>query len=222
MNLAADRLDCSRIWLGGIEEAADDGQGGQAGVDRPVRRRSAGSSRYLSDDLDLGALRYHYPNIEVGGAVAAELSVYLRCLFRRRCGTALRVFSPSNPCRRMPFITRLRHSTRSPISTSTEFFATVVSAITHEGVGIPKGVELNWKRIATNKEIGAGKTPISTFVIRAENGVADVEMEPMFSYEVRIETRAVGTLKWIGNAVYRAYYEVDRGEKALPFLPHPL
>lgn len=100
--------------------------------------------------------------------------------------------------------------------------ATVVSAITHEGVGIPEGVELNWKRIATNKEIGAGKTPISTFVIRAENGVADVEVESMFSYEVRIETRAVGALKWIGNAVYRAYYEVDRGEKAPPFLPHPL
>lgn len=29
--------------------------------------------------------------------------------------------------------------------------ATVVSAITHEGVAIPEGVELNWTRIATNK-----------------------------------------------------------------------
>jgi len=100
--------------------------------------------------------------------------------------------------------------------------ATVVSAVTHEGVGIPEGVELNWKNPATNKEIGAGRTPISTFVVRAEGGVADVEVEPMFSYEVRVERRPVGTLKEIGNTVYRAYFEVDRGEKAPPMLPHPL
>jgi len=100
--------------------------------------------------------------------------------------------------------------------------ATIVSSVVHEGVGIPNGVKLTWNEIATNKRLGAGKAHISTFTIRSEGEIEEMNVEPMFAYEVRIEGHPVGTLKWIGNSVYHVFYEVDKGEKAPLFLQSPL
>ena len=91
-----------------------------------------------------------------------------------------------------------------------KMLATVVSAVTREGVGKPDGVELTWEDFATNKQLEAGRTQISTFVVRAESEVEDAQVEPIFSYEVRIEGHQVD-LKWIGNHVYRVVAEVDTG-----------
>lgn len=99
---------------------------------------------------------------------------------------------------------------------------TFISAVTHEGVGVPEGTDLTWLDIATNKRLGAGKTEISKFVVRAEGEVKDVKVEPMFSYEVRIEGRPVATLKWIANQIYRIMAEVDTGKKLPVFAPYPL
>jgi hypothetical protein len=66
------------------------------------------------------------------------------------------------------------------------------------------------------------RTPISTFVVRADDGVEDVQVEPIFSYEVRIEGRPVATLKAIGNHVYRVMAEVDTGKPLSMFAPYPL
>jgi hypothetical protein len=100
--------------------------------------------------------------------------------------------------------------------------ATVVSAVTHEAVGIPHGVKLTWEDYASNKRLGAGKAHISTFVVRTEGEIEEVDVETFFSYDVRIEGRAVGTLKWIGNQVYRVMAEVETGEPLSPFAPYPL
>ncbi len=100
--------------------------------------------------------------------------------------------------------------------------ATVASAVTHEGVGIPHGVTLTWEEYATHKRLGAGKAHISTFVIRTEGEAEDVDVEPLFSYDVRIEGRPIGNLRWIGNSVYRAFAEVDTGQPLPPLAPHPL
>jgi hypothetical protein len=100
--------------------------------------------------------------------------------------------------------------------------ATVASAVTREGVGVPEGVKLKWEDIATNKRLGAGKAHISTFVISSEGEIKDVEVEPMFSYEIRIEGRPIDTLKWIANNVYRIVAEVDTGQKLSMFAPYPL
>lgn len=99
---------------------------------------------------------------------------------------------------------------------------TFVSSVTNEGVGLPHGAELTWEDFATNKRLGAGKAQISTFVVRTEGEVKDVKVEPMFSYEVRIEGRPVGTLKWIANQIYHVIAEVDTGEKLSIFAPYPL
>lgn len=101
--------------------------------------------------------------------------------------------------------------------------ATIVCSVTNEGAGIPHEAELTWEDYATHKRLGAGKAHISTFVVtHAKGEIEEVNVEPMFSYEVTIERRPVGTLKWIGNSVYRAFYEVEKGQKAPLFLASPL
>jgi hypothetical protein len=80
-------------------------------------------------------------------------------------------------------------------------------------VGIPDGVKLTWVDPATNKRLGPGKAEISTFTARSEGEIEAVTVEPMFSYEARIEKWPVDTLAWIGNHVYRVMAEIDRGEK---------
>lgn len=100
--------------------------------------------------------------------------------------------------------------------------ATVLSAVTREGVGLPDGVDLTWEDYATNKKLGEGKAQISTFVVRTEGKAMDVRVEPMFSYEVRIEGRPVAALKWLGNHIYRTVAEIDTGEPLSMFAPYPL
>lgn len=100
--------------------------------------------------------------------------------------------------------------------------ATVVSAVTREGVGIPHGVDLIWEDYGSNKALGPGRTQISTFVVRTEDDAANVQVEPMFPYEVRIEGRPVDTLKWLGNHVYRVVTEIDTGKPLSLFAPYPL
>jgi|SRR6478672_1124047 len=100
--------------------------------------------------------------------------------------------------------------------------ATIVSAVTREGVGIPDGVKLTWVDPATNKRLGSGRTQISTFTALSEGEIEAVTVEPMFSYEVRIEMSSVGTLAWIGNHVYRVMAEIDTGEPLSMFAPYPL
>jgi len=55
-----------------------------------------------------------------------------------------------------------------------------------------------------------------------EDEAEDVDVEPLFSYEVRIEGSPVGSLRWLGNSVYKAFAEVDTGEPLSPFAPYPL
>lgn len=100
--------------------------------------------------------------------------------------------------------------------------ATVVAAVHHEAVGIPDGVKLTWEDYATNKGLGAGKAHISTFVVRTEGEADDVDVEPIFRYQVRIEERPINYFRGLGNHVYRVFAEIDTGQPLSPFAPYPL
>jgi hypothetical protein len=99
---------------------------------------------------------------------------------------------------------------------------TVASAVHLEGVGLPEGVDLAWEKYATNSVLGAGKTHISTFVIRAEGKAEDVAVEPQFTYQVRIEGRPLNVLVWIAKIVYRVVTECETGKQLAPFAPYPI
>lgn len=100
--------------------------------------------------------------------------------------------------------------------------ATVVSSVTKEAIGKPNGVELTWEEYASRKLLGAGKAHISTFVVRAEGEVQDVNVETFFSYEVLIEGRPLRQLVGIGHTVYKVFWEVDTGKRMTGAEPFPL
>jgi hypothetical protein len=79
------------------------------------------------------------------------------------------------------------------------------------------GIRLKWDDYGTHKELGERRQKISTFVVRAEDGVKDVTVEPLFSYEVRIEGRPIDVLKGTGHEVYRVMAEIEIGGQLDPF-----
>lgn len=98
----------------------------------------------------------------------------------------------------------------------------VATAIAHEAVGIPEGVDVTWRRYGTNRPLGAGDTHVSTFVATSESGVEDMSVEPHFAYEVRLEGQRVDPLRGIAHEVYRVLYECETGQPLSPFAPYPL
>lgn len=57
--------------------------------------------------------------------------------------------------------------------------------------------------------------------MRAE-GVEEVTVETLFSYEVQIEGRPIGVLKGIGHEVYRVMAEIETNGNLDPFAAFPL
>lgn len=100
--------------------------------------------------------------------------------------------------------------------------ATVVSAVHHEAIGVPEGVEARWEMSATNRPLGSGKTHISTFVAFAEAEGVEVKVYPSFAYQVRIEGRPINYLVGIAQEVFRIVAEVETGEPLSPFAPYPI
>jgi len=100
--------------------------------------------------------------------------------------------------------------------------ATVASAVQHEGVGIPEGVTINWQKAGTNQPLGSGETHVSTFTASSESELAEMDVQPIFAYEVRIEGRPLGLLVGIVREAYRVLVECETGKPLSPFAPYPL
>jgi hypothetical protein len=101
--------------------------------------------------------------------------------------------------------------------------STIASAVTHEGVGTTGSAKIDWREIATDKALGSGKAQISRFIARVTEGeINDVDVQPMFSYQVRVEGRQVDNLLWIAKRVYRVVFECQEGEGLSPFAAYPI
>jgi hypothetical protein len=102
--------------------------------------------------------------------------------------------------------------------------ATVASAVEHEGVGLDYGVSVEWEKHATNQPLGGGEQHVSTFVVTAEDEgeLGEVQIEPMFGYEVRIEGRPLSFLKGFVHEIYPILVECETGESLSPLAQYPL
>jgi hypothetical protein len=100
--------------------------------------------------------------------------------------------------------------------------ATIASAVVREGVGVREGVNIAWQRYGTGRSLGSGVTHVSTFTASAELELAAGDVQPMFSYEVRIEGRRVDVLKGIVHDIYPVLVEAETGEPLPIFAPYPL
>ena len=100
--------------------------------------------------------------------------------------------------------------------------ATVASSVVREGVGTSEGVSISWQEYGTNQPLGSGETHVSTFTAASESEIKEVDVEPLFSYEVRIEGRPLSYLKGIVHDIYPVLFECENGTPLSPFAPYPL
>ena len=98
---------------------------------------------------------------------------------------------------------------------------TVAAAVQHEAVGINEGIKLTWQEYATGKLLTSDETHVSTFVVRAEREILSVDVQPQFTYEVRIEGRPLNVLVGVARHVYRVLIECETGKPLSPFAPYP-
>jgi hypothetical protein len=84
-------------------------------------------------------------------------------------------------------------------------------------------VSITWQKYATNQPLGSGQTHVSTFTASfAESEAENVDVEPMFAYEVRIEGRPIHILRGIAVEVSRVLVECETGKPLSPFAAYPL
>ena len=74
---------------------------------------------------------------------------------------------------------------------------TIASAVVREGVGTLEDVTITWHKYATERPLGSGETHIPTFTASSGAGVGELDVEPLFGYEVRIERRPLNVFKGI-------------------------
>jgi hypothetical protein len=99
---------------------------------------------------------------------------------------------------------------------------TVASAVQNEWIGINEGIKIAWSEMATNKVLTSGKTQISAFTVIAEREIRDVDVQPHFSYQVRIEGRPLDMLVSIAKHVFPILIECETGKPLSPFAPYPI
>jgi hypothetical protein len=100
--------------------------------------------------------------------------------------------------------------------------AAIASSVVREGVGTRTDVKITWQKYGTDRPLGSGETHISTFTASSEAEVGELDVEPMFGYEVRIEGRPIDYLKGFVHDVYPVLVECEKGEQLSPFAPYPL
>ena len=99
---------------------------------------------------------------------------------------------------------------------------TVASAVQHEGVGVPGGVNITWEKPATGSTLGRGETHVSTFTASSETEISEADIEPLFTYEVRIEGRRLSIFTAIVREAWPVLVECETGEPLSPFAQYPL
>jgi hypothetical protein len=100
--------------------------------------------------------------------------------------------------------------------------ATVVSAIQMEYVGVGEGVTIAWDEYATNKPLGDGKTYISSFTATSETEIKEMDVNPGFTYQVRIEEMPLDILVGIARRVFETITACETGQLPHPFALYPI
>ena len=98
------------------------------------------------------------------------------------------------------------------------------TALEHESVGHDLGAVIDWQQHVTNRSLGSGEVHVSTFTASADDEaeLEEIEVEPMFSYEVPIDGRPISYLTGFVHDIYPVLYECGTGQPLSIFAPHPL
>lgn len=71
---------------------------------------------------------------------------------------------------------------------------------------------MNWDEIAADKSLGSRETHISAFTASSKTEIGEMDVNPGFAYEVRIEGRPISILKNIVLRVTQVITECDTGK----------
>lgn len=101
--------------------------------------------------------------------------------------------------------------------------AVVAGDVEFEMIGSNSATIENWN-IATGKRLSEGTTEISSFTAKSIDGseLDEMDVQPSFTYGIRIEGVRLDTLRGIVNIVYEVVTEIETGSKPNPFAPYPL
>lgn len=102
--------------------------------------------------------------------------------------------------------------------------AIVLGVITFEMAGVesPEVKIKDWN-YASGKRLGDGTTEVSSFIVYSTTGeIADVDVEPQFTYGVAIENVGPDTLKMFVHEVFELVTEIETGFPPHPFAAYPL
>jgi hypothetical protein len=98
-------------------------------------------------------------------------------------------------------------------------------AVEFEMIGAygPKMTVREWRN-ATGKPLGHGTAEISSFIGVSETDadLGEMQMNPSFTYQVRIEGYPLDTLVVIAQRVYRSVTECETGKPLSPFATYPI
>jgi hypothetical protein len=83
-------------------------------------------------------------------------------------------------------------------------------------------VSIAWEKYGTDQPLGSGETHVSTSVVSSESELVEMDVDPIFAYEVRIEGRPLDVLKGVVHEAYPVLVECETGEPLSPFAPYPL
>jgi hypothetical protein len=101
--------------------------------------------------------------------------------------------------------------------------AVVATTVDFEMIGVGDRVKIEEWDIASGKPLPIGAAEISSFVARASEGeINEMDVQPSFTYDVRIEGLRLSVLRGIVTDVFEALTEIETGARPDPFAPYPL
>ena len=99
---------------------------------------------------------------------------------------------------------------------------TVAAFVSNEFIGIGSDIDIKWHKLGTYRDLGHGETEVSSFTATSEREFEDVEVQPAFSYQVRIEARPLDHLVSVAQRVFECVTEVETGEPISPGAAYPI
>jgi hypothetical protein len=100
--------------------------------------------------------------------------------------------------------------------------AVIACAVGREHVGTSNDIDINWTKIATERPLGHGEAHISSFTATSETEIKEMDVDPGFTYEVRIEGRPLDVLVIMAKRVFQVVAECETGERLSPFAVYPV
>jgi len=99
---------------------------------------------------------------------------------------------------------------------------TVAVAVEYEWISHAGGIDFSHEKFATDRPLGHGETEISVFTVTAEREIMQMDVNPEFTYQVRIEGMPLDIRGNIVRRVFETVGEIETGQPKSPFVTYPL